>query len=284
MGRLTTRRRVRRTDTGPEPAASTEAVDVIAVEEPLELRLSGASLTVTMRTPGHDVELAHGLLFGEGVIDSARDVVTARYCPGAVRDLATGTTSSGNSYNVLDVRTADGVRPPTRGPRAFVTSSACGVCGTPGIADLLATGLPELRGDQTRFAVETIAGLPDRLRSRQPVFAATGGVHAAALCSADGTPLVVREDVGRHNAVDKVIGWALLNDALPGRGLALVVSGRASYELAHKAIRACVPLLSAVSAPSSLAIDLADAAGLTLVGFTRSGRFTTYSHPQRIAD
>lgn len=290
MGRLTARRRVRRVDTravgtGAAPAgpAWSDAVDQVAVEEPLELRLNGESLAVTMRTPGHDVELAHGLLYAEGLIAAAADVAMARYCPGAGVDLTTGAAVTGpNSYNVLDVTLADGLAPVGRGMRALVTSSACGVCGTRAIADLLAGGLPDLRDDPTSFAARLLAGLPDRLRDGQRVFGATGGVHAAALCSADGTPLVVREDVGRHNAVDKAVGWALLGGRLPGRGLALVVSGRASYELVQKAVRARVPLLVAVSAPSSLAVDLAESAGLTLVAFTREGRFTAYTHADRI--
>ncbi len=291
MGRLTSRRRVRRADTraaetaaGPAGPAWSDAVDRVAVEEPLELRLNGESLAVTMRTPGHDVELAHGLLYAEGLIAEIADVATARYCPGAGFDLTAGTPTAGaNSYNVLDVTLAEGSAPVTRGMRALVTSSACGVCGTRAIADLLAGELPDLRDDRTSFGARLLAGLPDRLRDGQRVFGSTGGVHAAGLYSADGTPWVVREDVGRHNAVDKALGWAFLGGRLPGRGLALVVSGRASYELVQKAVRARVPLLVAVSAPSSLAVDLAESAGLTLVAFTREGRFTAYAHAERIS-
>lgn len=290
MGRLTTRRQIRRVETGTEPNPQgptwADAVDVIAVEEPLELRLGGISLTVTMRTPGHDVELAHGLLYGEGVISSAQDLASARYCAGATADptgRAATSEHQGNSYNVLDLQLRERAAADQRiSQRALITSSACGICGTQAIADLLAGGLPDVHADQVRFTATALSDLPRRLRDGQPVFGRTGGVHAAALCLPDGTTLVVREDVGRHNAVDKVVGWALLNDAIPATGRVLAVSGRASYELVQKAVRAGIPALCAVSAPSSLAVDLAQASGLTLVGFAREGRFTVYTHPERI--
>ncbi|MBK7722695.1 MAG: formate dehydrogenase accessory sulfurtransferase FdhD [Austwickia sp.] len=286
MGRLTTRRRVRRAVTDAAAGATwTDAVDVVAVEEPLEVRIGGVSLTVTMRTPGHDFELVHGLLYAEGVIAAAADVARMRYCPGAVPDLTAGgkPSTSANSYNVLDLDLSEGVRL-SRRARALLTSSACGVCGTPAIADLVAAELPDLHDDPVTLSAASVAALPERLRASQKVFGLTGGVHAAAWCTPRGHPELVREDVGRHNAVDKVIGWALLQGHLPGRGRVLAVSGRASYELVQKAIRAGIPVLVAVSAPSSLAVDLAEAAGLTLVAFTRQGRFTAYTHVHRIVD
>ncbi|MFI5782005.1 formate dehydrogenase accessory sulfurtransferase FdhD [Nocardia sp. NPDC051570] len=268
MSRVTARRRTVRISA----AGSTERPDTLAVEEPLELRVDGRSLTVTMRTPGSDIDLAHGFLLSENIIGSPEDIVSARYCA--------GTDANGqNTYNVLDIQ----LRTPT--PilaRNFLTTSACGLCGK--------TALDEVR-THTRFPIpatgplvdtEVLSALPDRLRSHQKVFDATGGLHGAGLFTADGTVLAVREDVGRHNAVDKVIGWALRENRVPAHDLVLIVSGRASFELVQKAVMAGIPILGAVSAPSSLAVDLAVESGLTLAGFLRGDTMNVYSAAQRL--
>jgi FdhD protein len=251
--------------------------DTLAVEEPLELRVDGSALSVTMRTPGDDVELAHGFLLTEGVIGNRDDVSVARYCD--------GTDDEGlNTYNVLDVTLAPGVPPPTKGvERNFYTTSSCGVCGKAALdAVRLATRFPPA-DDDCPVTPTVLATLPDQLREQQRVFGSTGGLHAAGLFTAEGEPLVVREDVGRHNAVDKVIGWAVLNERVPLRGCVLMVSGRASFELVQKAAMAGVPLLAAVSAPSSLAVDLAEEQGMTLVGFLRGQTMNVYTGAHRIA-
>lgn len=274
MGRITQRARIVRVDqTGARPRD-----DRLAVEEPLELRLGGRPHAVTMRTPGHDIELAHGWLHAEGVIGDAEDVLRAQYCAGSVMDDETGTGV--NTYNVLDLTLAAGVRPPPA--RGTFTSSACGVCGADSIETLARQGRWHVADDPTQVSGGLLLSLPERLRREQRVFETTGGVHAAGLFDLEGRALVVREDVGRHNAVDKVIGWAVLNDRVPLRGCVLQVSGRASFELAQKAVMAGVPFLAAVSAPSSLAVELAEAAGLTLVGFLRGRSMNVYSHPHRI--
>ncbi|WP_232664890.1 formate dehydrogenase accessory sulfurtransferase FdhD [Pseudonocardia sp. TRM90224] len=272
MGRLTARRPVLRIG----PTGSSSRPDTLAVEEPLELRVDGTALAVTMRTPGHDVELAHGFLLTEGVVSGIADVQSARYCD-SVDD------SGRNTYNVLDVQLAPGVAPPQVGvERNFYTTSSCGVCGKASLdAVRLRTQHPPA-ADPLKVASSLLAELPDRLRAEQKVFDRTGGLHAAGLFTADGEPLVVREDVGRHNAVDKVFGWALLNGRVPAKETVLVVSGRASFELVQKAVMAGAPVLAAVSAPSSLAAELADESGLTLAGFVRGGSMNVYTHPHRI--
>ncbi len=272
MGRLTARRRVVRIT----PDGRTTRPDTLAAEEPMELRVGGTPLSVTMRTPGHDVELAHGFLLTEGVITSLDDVVAARYCD-SVDD------SGRNTYNVLDVALAASVAPPSASvERNFYTTSSCGVCGKASLdAVRTKTAFPVLDGDM-RIPAVTISAMPDRLREAQKVFDSTGGLHAAGLFDADGTLLVAREDVGRHNAVDKVLGWALLQGGIPARGCVLQVSGRASFELVQKAAMAGVPILSAVSAPSSLAVELADDAGITLAGFVRGGSMNVYTGDERI--
>ncbi|MFI9414471.1 formate dehydrogenase accessory sulfurtransferase FdhD [Nocardia gamkensis] len=268
MSRVTARRRMRRIT----PDADIQRPDTLAVEEPLEIRIGGQSLTVTMRTPGDDIDLVHGFLLSEDIIGSAEDIVAARYCA--------GTDDQGrNTYNVLDVTLRTPVRAPTR---SFLTTGACGLCGK--------TALDEVR-TRTRFplppavpAVDTraLSAMPGMLRDRQSVFDATGGLHAAGLFTAEGRPLAVREDIGRHNAVDKVIGWALRENRVPAHDLVLIVSGRASFELVQKAVMAGIPMLGAVSAPSSLAVDLAIDAGLCLVGFLRGDTMNVYSVPERI--
>ncbi|MGK8525337.1 formate dehydrogenase accessory sulfurtransferase FdhD [Nocardia asteroides] len=268
MSRVTARRRMRRIS----PTGEIQRPDTLAVEEPLEIRIGGQSLTVTMRTPGNDIDLVHGFLASEGMIGSAGDIVAARYCA--------GTDDQGrNTYNVLDVTLRTSVPVPTRG---FLTTGACGLCGK--------TALDEVR-TRTRFPLPSgrpvvdpraLAAMPGMLRERQSVFDATGGLHAAGLFTAEGSALAVREDIGRHNAVDKVIGWALRESRVPGRDLVLIVSGRASFELVQKAVMAGIPILGAVSAPSSLAVDLAAEAGLSLVGFLRGDTMNVYSAPERI--
>ncbi|MFJ6674435.1 formate dehydrogenase accessory sulfurtransferase FdhD [Actinosynnema sp. NPDC091369] len=272
MGRVTVRRPVvtyaRRT--------SRKRVDALAAEEPLELRVGGKALTVTMRTPGHDVELAHGFLLSEGVIRGLEDISVARFCEGTGPDGL-------NTYNVLDLTLADGVPPPDTGvERNFYTTSSCGVCGKAALDAVKLKTQHSPADDRSTVDVDVLSALPDELRKRQKVFAATGGLHAAGLFTTTGQALVVREDVGRHNAVDKVLGWAVLNNKVPLAGTVLMVSGRASFELVQKATMAGVPVLSAVSAPSSLAADLAEEQGVTLVGFVRGDSMNVYTGHQRI--
>jgi FdhD protein len=246
------------------------------VEEPLEIRVGGRSLAVTMRTPGHDVELAAGFLVSEGVVTRGDEFAAARYCAGDAGD--------GNTYNVLDVTLAPGVAPPAPAlAREFFTTSSCGICGKASIDAVRTQSSFNVRDDSLRVSTETLVSLPDRLRAAQDVFEKTGGLHAAGLYSAkDDELLVVREDVGRHNAVDKVVGWALTHDLLPATGTVLMVSGRASFELTQKAIMAGIPMLAAVSAPSSLAVELAIDAGMSLVGFLRGESMVVYSGAQRV--
>lgn len=249
--------------------------DVLAVEEPLEVRLGGEPFLVTMRTPGDDIDLVHGLLHSEAVIFGREDLVTARYCDGVGPDGL-------NTYNVLDVALAAGVAPPEPGlHRNVLTTSACGVCGATTIDTVLHESRHRLDPD-VRFAQELVQSAPVRLREQQRTFDRTGGLHAAGLLTAGGDMLVVREDVGRHNAVDKVVGWAMREQRLPLSTSILAVSGRASFELTQKAVLAGIPALVAVSAPSSLAVELADEAGLTLVGFVRGDTMNVYTHAQRI--
>jgi FdhD protein len=270
---------VRRVDvTGPVPSVR-ERPDHLAAEEPLEIRIGPAgatrpALAVTMRTPGDDVDLAIGFLVTEGVIESADDVQTAQLCAGA--DLP-------NTYNVVDVALAPGVPPPRVDPaRHFYTTSSCGVCGKASIDAVRVTSRHDLTADVVTFSAAMLVSLPDTLRAAQRAFDATGGLHAAGLFDPAGKPVCVREDVGRHNAVDKVIGWAARSGRLPATGHALMVSGRTSFELVQKATLAGIPMLAAVSAPSTLAVDLATEVGLTLVGFLRGGRFNVYSAAHRV--
>ena len=273
MGRVTTRRPVLRITAD----RATRRPDTLAVEEPLEIRVAGESLTITMRTPGHDVELVHGFLLAEGMIGSRDDIASVRYCDGVDE-------SGANTYNVLDIALAPGVTiPEGTGRRAFTTTSACGVCGKNSL-DEVRTRTRYPLGDSTTAAIgtHTLTELPDTLRRHQQVFESTGGLHAAALFTLDGALLALREDVGRHNAVDKVLGWALTDNRVPLSHSVLMVSGRASFELVQKAVMAGVPLLAAVSAPSSLAVDLAAESGLTLVGFLRGETMNVYTAPERI--
>ncbi|MFI6867525.1 formate dehydrogenase accessory sulfurtransferase FdhD [Nocardia sp. NPDC050406] len=270
MSRVTARRRTLRIS----PTGVVRRPDTLVVEEPLEIRTGGQSLAVTMRTPGADIDLVHGFLFSEGLIERADDIAVARYCA--------GTDENGqNTYNLLDVQLRQPV-PVT--PRNFLTNSACGLCGKTAL-DEVRTRLPfPIPEDGLAVKTSVLTALPDELRSRQTVFDATGGLHAAGLFTADGTALAVREDVGRHNAVDKVIGWALRENRVPAHDLVLMVSGRASFELVQKAAMAGIPVLGAVSAPSSLAVDLAEDAGLTLIGFLRGDSMNVYTGTHRILD
>jgi FdhD protein len=271
MGRVTRNASVLRL--GPD--GPRRRSDPVAVEEPLEVRVNGEQLMVTMRTPGDDIDLVHGLLHSEGVIGGAEDVTLARYCAGSGPD-------GMNTYNVLDVSLAPGVAPPTAADRRQVlTTSACGICGSTSIDQVLRRSR-HLLPSEFRVPAALVRSGPVRLREQQRVFAKTGGLHAAGLLGRDGGMVCVREDVGRHNTVDKVVGWALRQQRLPLSDSILVVSGRASYELTQKAVLAGIGMLVAVSAPSSLAVDLAAEAGLTLVGFVRAESMNVYTHPDRI--
>ncbi len=276
MGRITARHPVTRIVVGD--AERRRRADLLAVEEPLEIRVNHAQLAITMRTPGHDVELAAGFLVSEGVISRGEQLHRAMHCGGP------GSGGAANTYNILEVTLAPGVAAPAPElSRRFLTTSACGLCGKSSIEEIETVSRYRLAEDPAELDAAVLTTFPEQLRARQAVFDKTGGLHAAALFDADsGELLVLREDVGRHNAVDKVIGWAVLADRLPLRATVLMVSGRASFELAQKAVMAGVPMLAAVSAPSSLAVELADATGLTLVGFLRGDSMNVYTHPHRI--
>ncbi|MER7014984.1 formate dehydrogenase accessory sulfurtransferase FdhD [Saccharopolyspora sp. NPDC000359] len=272
MGRVTARRRVLRIRDG----VPSHRPDTLAVEEPLEIRVGGRPLTITMRTPGHDFDLAAGFLVGEGVVRAAEDVVGIRYCAGATAD-------GSNTYNVVDVALAPGVPLPEASlERNFYTTSSCGLCGKASLDAVRTKATWPLDDDSPGIDLETVAALPDRLREAQRVFDSTGGLHAAGLFTTDGELTCLREDVGRHNAVDKVIGDALRANRLPLRDTIMVVSGRASFELVQKAVVAGVPVLAAVSAPSSLAVDLAADSGLTLIGFLRGRSMNVYTGTDRV--
>jgi FdhD protein len=264
---------------GAAEATITARADFLAAEEPLGIRVNGSALSMTMRTPGDDVELAAGFLVGEAIVKSATDIAEIKLCDGA---------SCGHDHrqddlgNIADVRLAAGVAVDASARRNFMTTSACGVCGKTSIEDICVLPQAALSGDDTRFSAAMLATLPDRLREAQRVFARTGGLHAAGLFTAAGDLVAVREDVGRHNAVDKIVGWALLSGRLPLAGHVLLVSGRASFELVQKAVLAGIPLLAAVSAPSSLAAELAEEAGLTLVGFLRGQSMNVYCGGHRL--
>jgi len=241
--------------------------DLLAVEEPLEIRIGGEPLTVTMRTPGDDIDLAAGFLFTEGIVGAAADIAEIRKC----------------DDNVADVRLRPGMMvAQDRLRRNFLTTSACGVCGKQSIDMVRTRASFDVTADNVLLTAETLVRLPGRLREEQRLFARTGGLHAAAIFTAEGTLIALREDVGRHNAVDKLIGWALRTARLPLTGSVLLVSGRASFELAQKALMAGIPVLAAVSAPSSLAVELAAEAGMTLVGFLRGGSMNAYTGAHRL--
>jgi FdhD protein len=275
MSRIAARRLVTRVTVGDPPATQD---DLLAVEEPLEIRIGGRSLAVTMRTPGHDFDLAAGFLVSEGVITRGEHLRTVRYCAGA-------TEGGVNTYNVLDVALAPGVASPDPSlERSFYTTSSCGLCGKASIDAVRTQTAFGVLDDPLRVDSEVLTTFPQRLRAGQSVFEKTGGLHAAALFDGvSGEMLVVREDVGRHNAVDKVVGWAVKDNRLPLRGTVLMVSGRASFELTQKAMMAGIPVLAAVSAPSSLAAELATEVGMTLVGFLRGSSMVIYAGDERMA-
>ncbi|MEV4446880.1 MULTISPECIES: formate dehydrogenase accessory sulfurtransferase FdhD [Streptomyces] len=277
MGRVTERRKVIRIREG---AVSTRP-DTLVAEEPLEIRLNGKPLAITMRTPGDDFALAAGFLVSEGVFGRADELQNIVYCAGA-------TVDGSNTYNIVDVRTAPGVvLPDITLERNVYTTSSCGLCGKASLDAVRTTARWAIDdgadAPPVRLEPALLAGLPDRLREAQRVFDRTGGLHAAALFTEDGEMLDVREDVGRHNAVDKLVGRALQRGDLPLSRTILLVSGRASFELAQKAVMAGIPVLAAVSAPSSLAVDLAAETGLTLVGFLRGPSMNVYAGEHRIA-
>jgi FdhD protein len=256
-----------------QAGALRERTDVLAGEEPLEVRAlhRGARVwqAVTMRTPGHDFELAAGLLFAEGVVRSSAAIQQITYC-----------ADSEQQYNVVNVKLR--VPPDTKQAEAFrVVSSACGVCGKASLDALETGGLQPLESS-TVLEPDVLYGLPNKLRAAQGLFNATGGLHAAAAFTAHGELLCTREDVGRHNAVDKLIGWSLLN-AVSLEDAVVLVSGRVAFEIAHKCVNARVPVLCAIGAPSSLAVDLAQRFNLTLVGFLRADSANVYSSPHRVA-
>jgi len=277
MGRVTQRAPSTRVEVGDGVVVrQATRPDTLTVEEPLEIRVGGRSVVVTMRTPGDDFDLALGSLLTDGVIAKPADVRQLMHC---LDEDETGSPT----FNVVDVTLAGGVSADLdRTARAGYQSSACGVCGKTSVADIAATSPYAVADDPVQLSPAVVVDLPSRMRARQKVFDRTGGLHAAALATAAGELLVVREDVGRHNAVDKVVGWAAREGLLPLTGHVLVVSGRASFELVQKAVMAGIPALVAVSAPSSLAVRLAAETGLTLVAFTRDPHLTVYTGAARL--
>jgi FdhD protein len=253
--------------------------DALATEEPMEIRvISGGSrqtVAVTMRTPGADFELAAGFLYGEGIISSPEDIKKISYCVDPEVDAE-------QQYNIVNVELRAGRKyDPRPLERHFYTTSACGVCGKASLEQLELRGCPVIPPGP-EIAAEKIYGLPQKLREAQGLFEATGGLHAAALFDAEGDLIALREDVGRHNATDKLIGWALLDGRLPLSNHAVMVSGRSSFEILQKCLTAGVPIVCAISAPSSLAVDVARRFNITLVGFLRGNRFNVYSAPERV--
>ena len=252
--------------------------DHLTVEEPFEVQVDHRSLAVIMRTPGHDAELAMGFLLTEGVIQGADDVLTIEDAVDAdglpLPNVVNVTFRNRNQQDALQAQ-------PVAFERHFAVSASCGLCGKNSIADLLVS-TPSLEPDELRIAAATLYELPERLRAAQSVFSHTGGLHAAGLFSSDGQLLLLREDVGRHNAVDKIIGHGLLGDDFPYSRHTLMVSGRTSFEIIQKALLARIPCLAAISAPSSMAVELAQQAGITLIGFLRDHSMNVYTHPERI--
>ena len=274
MSRITARRSIVHVDDG----VGVGRIDTLVAEEPLEIRIGGTPIAVTMRTPGDDFDLVAGFAWTEGLISAPEHLSAMRYCAGADAD-------GRNTYNVIDVALADGAPVPDASvSRSFYTTSSCGVCGKASIDAVRIRSSFDLHADAVAVSASALASLPERLRGAQKVFDATGGLHAAGLFNADAELLVLREDVGRHNAVDKVVGWALRENRLPLAGTVLMVSGRASFELVQKAYVAGIPVLAAVSAPSSLAADFADSVGMTLVGFLRGHSMNVYAGAARVRD
>jgi FdhD protein len=258
-------------------------LDQLAVEEPLEIRLACGSvgarrehcISITMRTPGHDAELAAGFLLSEGIVHGSRDIETIRHCG--------PTSETARSHNVVRLELREGVVFDfKRLERHFYTTSSCGVCGKSSVEALEVSAAPLSPPDEFRISAGAIHKLPEKLRGEQAVFDRTGGLHAAALFDAECNLLEIREDVGRHNAVDKLIGSQLLAGKLPLSACGMLVSGRASFELVQKALVAGIPLLASVGAPSSLAVELAESFKMTLIGFVRDRRFNLYSGAERV--
>ena len=246
--------------------------DYLAVEEPLEIRLGETPISVTMRTPGHDLELAAGFLFTEGIISSWKELKSIA----AVVSATAGNTVSADLA-------CDGSAVPEQLQRNFFAASSCGICGKASIDAVRVRGIPRPNPD-FRVEANVLCQLPEKLRESQAVFGRTGGLHAAAAFSSSGELLVLREDIGRHNAVDKVIGWVLENERIPLSDCVLMVSGRGGFEIVQKALVAGVPVLASVSAPSSLAVQMARELGMTLAGFLRGKRFVIYSGAERITN
>ena len=268
--RVITRRRIRRV----EGAVSRPAVDTLAAEEPLEIRVGGEPVAVTMRTPGSDFELAAGFCLTEGLIAEPDEIVGIRYCAGT--DPVTGL----QTYNVVDLALRGGGTVAMDLRRNVYTTSSCGICGSTSI-DAIQRSYDDI-DDELRVTADVLVGLPDRMREAQRVFDRTGGLHAAARFDAGGDLLDLREDVGRHNAVDKIVGHAALSGALPLSGQVLMVSGRVAFEIVQKALRARIPVIAAVSAPTSLAVEAASRTSMTLVGFVRGDRMNIYCGAERI--
>ncbi|HYY69627.1 MAG TPA: formate dehydrogenase accessory sulfurtransferase FdhD [Terriglobales bacterium] len=246
--------------------------DYLVAEEPLEIRVNGEPLTVTMRTPGHDLELAAGFLFTEGLIQKREQIAR----------IEEGTAENKDAReNVVRVELAGTGFERDRMQRNFFVASSCGICGKASIDAIRVRGIPPPNPD-FRFDPEVLCALPDKLRAAQTIFGRTGGLHAAGLFNSAGELVAAREDVGRHNAVDKIIGWALMQGGVPLSNCALMVSGRGGFEIIQKALVAGIPLVASVSAPSGLAVRLARELGLTLVGFLRARRFLIYSGEQRL--
>jgi FdhD protein len=258
-------------------------VETLAIEDPLTVTIDGEDVFTTMRTPGDDIDLTLGWLVSDGVIQHAEDVVSARECR-TIYESAGQVLATADDERMVERTAVEVELRTTNRPRARHgwTSSACGICGVEAVDDVVGRAVPQVVPTEAAVSAGLLSGLPDKLRQGQQVFDRTGGLHAAGLFTLDGELLVLREDVGRHNAVDKVIGWAVTRHLLPLDRHVLQLSGRASFELVQKAAMAGIPLVTAVSAPSSLAVDLADRAGITLAGFVRGRSFNVYTHPIRV--
>lgn len=285
------------TRVGVEPANVTEwedgvvraASDYLAAEEPLQICVNGRPLVVTMRTPGNDAELAAGFLWTEGLIQSREQILgfgaaESRVPDSRAQEPHVGAPRNGGASNVVgnvvELQLVESAQQPQKPERSFVATSSCGLCGKSSIDEVRAKGLRRIESTFT-VDVETLCALPEKLRAQQQVFERTGGLHAAALFNGGGELLALREDIGRHNAVDKIVGWALLAGLIPLSQHVLLVSGRGGFEIVQKAIAAGVPIVASVSAPSSLAAELAREMDLTLIGFLRGRRFVVYSGESR---
>jgi FdhD protein len=252
---------------------SEETFDEVAVEEPLQIRLAGEDVAITMRTPGHDFELAAGFLYSEGIIRGRDDIESMGFC---------ADDAGAPERNIVNVLPTDrGLLEPRRWGRDFYSTSSCGLCGKTSI-DQIRARIPPRVGRDNSVSLQTLYSLESKLQGAQRVFDRTGGIHAAGLFDTDGALLALREDVGRHNAVDKLVGYALLNELLPLERHILLVSSRASFEIVQKALVAGVGIMAVISAPSSLAVELAREAGMTLVAFLRQERMNVYAGEERI--